>query len=392
MKKVIDAFDSTAGWTLSAGVTSTLNQHPVYIADNNTASLQVAIPAGGGSITKDLSGAPIDVSGYDELTFHFITFENALIQLITNGTFYYTLEIGDGEVYSIPVEKGFCPVTIYIGDLAAITEITISSTAPTADTLIISGMVASFDELPLDIFTSVKDSLQTYLDSKLSFSMGTVAAATAGDTSVTVATPMWLDANCVVKISSGGNTEYHHVKDYVDGVLTFSTLYDGAALLYNHVAATVSFYIPVNYGMDQEIILPGVTLWEDDEQVTEPRNKENPIYDTRTETHFKVRKGVRYTNYTILIDLEAWQVQVMKEAKQYIRNWLEREDLWVNGKLFHFKAGEAVSINLTSRVEGIDIVPKTQYTFNIQIGVNIWDRESISKTELISLTTSIRTL
>lgn len=382
MKLVIDTCNVLTGWTATAGTVLSLNQFQNYIANRNSASIQASMPAGG--YVQKLFTPAIDVSAYDELVFHFQSFRKQTRDFISRAVHEYTITINDTAVFYVPTTTTFNEVVISLDGVTSITKLRIDAVTTSEDVIIFSSFMAVKDEFPLDIFDAMVSEIQELIDAETSYTVGTVTAS-AGAESITVLNPQWLLEGCAIKISGGGFSEIHHVRDYVDEVAYFDSLFDGPALLHDYTAATVTLYVPVYYG-NKEIIIPGITLWEAVHEEKILRNKVSEEIDTATTTGFQAKREGKYEEHSILVDCEAWQRQILNEISGIVDKWDGRQSIWINNRRVFIE--ESTVNQIIHEDEGIDIVPKVQYTIKIQVKEELWDRTFQPKTANIVITQS----
>ena len=390
-KSVIESFTLATGWTLSTGVTATVNQVPDYIAGLNASSLIVGFPASGIDkyITKDVT---IDVSDYTELSFWIWSRnkKNTGIDYQLSTDFQYKLDLGDGHIYYIPVYSTWNYVTIDISDISSISRIRFIANHNDEDYLILSYMVATKDEIPLDIFQGIKEQLEYDINnfySKISAGvaskgilLGTITAS-AGAKSIILSAPVdYLQKYSDIRIDDGTNSDTHQIDEYDDKVCKFSSMYSGAVLLNNFAAGSVYLTFPVGFGMsERDIMLPGIAIWGMAPEEIIRGNKQDTFRDT-----FKVGETVqsRITQsiykYEIMIDCEARENEMIAYMSQIVRAMIAREHTWINGKRVDIvNGGPSVFID---PVQGYNMIPKIQYLMSMEVKEETYDRETLVKT------------
>jgi hypothetical protein len=380
MRIDIENFTSLTGWTPESGSTISaymLNSHPDYIAYNLPASVVFKIPTGnaGKYIQKTIA---VNLTGYNEVTFSVWSRNKSSDSYSKSTDYKYKIEFGTAEVFYIPTySKKLEQVTFSIAG-APITKIKITALHNDEDYLIMSHMVGSLEEMPFDLFTATKSALENELTEKYSngIFLGKTTV-TAGALTFTVSGDnKFLERYTVLKITDGVHSEIHQV-DSVDG-LTYklTSLYDDHIFLNSYTNADVYIIVPVEFGVDsKEIILPGITIWG---MIPEPVYRgsalEN-VQDTfKTDNTSASRREGRIQKYNILVDCESRNNELLAFASKIVRDWIAKETLWVNGnKLGIQNEGSPTEIFPT---ETMDIVPKIQYTFSVEIKEEIFNRQS----------------
>jgi hypothetical protein len=375
MKLNIDLLNSTSGWSGSTGVVFTENEFEQYIANSNTKSLQIKFPGDAALEEAEKTlGAAVDVTDYDELSFHIISFRKSYTDYLSKTTMFYKLDIGSGVEYLIPTFPGFNDVTISLSGITSISSIKITSLHTDEDFIIISNMIAILDELPLDIFQGVKEGLEAEINTQGFIQIGSVTTV-AGNKFIIVENADYTEKDIAIKIDDTVNDELHHVSDYDDDKLYFSTILDGQKTLNAYTAAPVYLYVPVRFGNMFEAVIPSVTLWEGAHEQAHLRAKQGEVIDTITTTNVAIRKEGQFIDFDIFIDCEGWQQQVLKRIAQAVRKWIGKQVVYINGRKHTFTGMETPSVNIQVH-EPIETVPKIQYTITIQVKEELWTRST----------------
>lgn len=400
MKLLIDALDSITGWTGYSGASIYgLNEIPDFIAGlGNAKSIIFKFNALNSYVEKTIN---VDVSNYDEITFHFWTRtqKNKGLDYRLSTDFVYKIDFGTGTEYYIPTYYTFSSVTIDVSSLTTLSRIRITALHSSEDYIIMSNMITSKDEFPRDIFIGVKEQLE-YDANKIypkveagvldkGILLGTASGAVNDKSIILTTSYKYLDKYAVIRIDDGVNSEIHQL-DKNDGLeFYFNSMYSGLKLLNNYTNANVYLIIPAEYGLsEKEIILPCFSIWGMNPEEINHATKLDNIRDS-----FKVDETVQSRlsqvnfNYPILIDCEARQNELIAIMSKVVRNMIAREYFWVNGKKVNIKnAGASTYIEAT---EGYNQIPKIQYTMNIEIREEIFDRETQVKTITNNITYNI---
>ena len=352
MIQIIDPLDTLTGWTSSNGTIS-LNTNPAYIADNNQASILWVVSKKNSTLTKTIS-PPIDVSDYTDLTLNCFTFHG--------GT--YSISINNSKKYYLTFSGTLNTISIGIIN-QTIDQITFTKEDDRADALVISEVLVSRDQYPLDIFTGIKKGIENEISGLNSFIVGS-GTGVAGEKQLSIQGAEWLDRYATLTISDGQNSETHQVAERQDDFFTFTSLFDGITLLHSYANATVFLYMPVKWGTTTtEILLPSITLWRIAPEPVYRGSKLGTITDDITDTSVMERQEGQILKYPILVDCESRQVEVLRVMAQAVEQFAGKETLWVNGKKLwlHF---EQPGVEVYPSIPA-DIIPKIQYTLEVEV-------------------------
>jgi len=387
MKLDIETFNSNTGWVSSDILKVNVyaqNQIPEYIANDYSNSLVFKWEEGGISSTIKKVLTPVNVTNYSELVFHVYSRNQKHSDLLTDSSGYsYSIRFNNSMTpVLIPCYDTFTDITIDISSITSIDYIEIKSLHDNEDYLILSHMVVVEDEIPLDIFKAVKTELETirgmvYSDilcSKLTGSDG-------GKTLNFTGNKYFIEKYTCIKITDGVNTEYHQVYDNDEKGYTLTDLYDGNSLINDYSNADVYLFIPVEYGKrDNEIVLPSIVI---NGMVGNPIQRNSKVSDIidnyKSDDTAKVRRDLQYYEWEIDLDIESRSDELLAICSKIVRYFIAREKLWVNGRLYriYFK-GDPVFIEAN---EYYNQIPKIQYKLMIEIKEDIWQRNSLVKTE-----------
>lgn len=402
---VVDALDDQASWTGSGSITvQDENQLSQFIAGLNTKSLIFKFPAGSLNGTMSKSGLSIDVSNYDELTFHIWSRNKKAMgvdyQLATD--FAYKLKIASGKEYYIPTFKKFHHMVIDISDVNTITEITFTALHNDLDYINVSYMVATKDEIPRDIFDSVKSQLEYDINSfyakitngtaNKGILLGTFTGLT-GDNFIRIESATdFIDRYAVIFIEGGGNSETHQLESGDSVEFTFNEMYDGGTLLNDYTNANVYLTFPVEFGTsERQIILPGISIWGMAPEEIIRGNKEDNVSDTFKTSDESVRSRQEQANfkYTIQMNCEARHNELIAYMSQVVRTMIAREFIWIAGKKIDIKPeGPA---DFTDPIEAVSQIPKIAYLMSLEVKEEIYDRSTLVKADSDTITITPQT-
>lgn len=351
------------------------------------------IPSGntGEYITKTVSA---DVTDYDELVFSIYSRNKRGNEFIKPADFYYKIDIysGTGTVteYYVPTVMNFSDVVIYISGMTTISRIRITALHDDEDYLIISNMLAVKDEIPLDIFTGVKEALEedivtAYGDGIL---IGTTTAS-AGVSSITVSSENFLERYATILIDDGTNSEVHTIGDTADGLHQFLSIYDGATLVNDYTAANVYLTFPVEIASNsRELLMPSISIWGITPEHIWRGAKLEDVNDTFiTGGNVYIRRQGALFNHTIALTCVARHNEILAYLSEIARRFIAREKLYINGRRYEIKFNSIPTE--TEPVQNTDIFPQIVYLFDVEIREEIWTRVSSPPADAATVTYTI---
>ena len=388
MKLLIDAFDAITDWSASAGATiNGVNDVPEYIAGNQDHSMTFGFTLADAYVQKTFS-SPIDVTDYDELVVHIFSTLKGNNSYRSEDDFLYKIEFGVSKTYYMPNYSVFTDFTIDISDLTSLEYIKITALEAGSDYLVMSYMVATVEEIPLDIFVGIREQLQLDItDNYLTkHSIGAVTNL-LGDTELDFGADVpFLKQHMAIRIDDGANSEIHLVKTMAGTTVKFGTVYDGAAMVAAHTAKTAYVYFPVEYGRyEKEIAIPGIYVWNFPGEPIPHRSDIEKVNDTwKIGDQIGERQVGRDYTYPIIIDCEARNSELLATASKIVRDFIARNVVWIDGKKFHVQLKSAPSF--IEPTESYNIIPKMQYVVDIEIREDSFARSYAPKIVTTNLT------
>lgn len=382
MKTQVEQFVSSADWTPSGTGTVAVhleNEHEQYIAGGLAKSLIFSFPVGNLNEHIEKTIAPaIDVSDKDVLVFSVFSFRRAQPGYRKAADFQYRLHLSATESIDFPTWGSFTDITVPLGAIASIDRVRLEALHNEKDFLVCSYMLAVRDELPRDIFVSLKESLESVAAELLGkgVQIGTVTAAAAASSIQIVGDARFAQQYAVLRIDDGVNSEVHMLaeNDETDFQLD-PDVFDGGQLLNAFTAAPVYLTFPIEFArFSTEILLPGIVIWGlDPEPVgrTSQLAKQTVAHDG---VGFSVRREGQLLRYQIPIHIMARQAELFAEATRIVRRVLSRNVLWVNGRK-HDVTFDIKPIETELVAESVDQLHEIQHMVNIEV------REEIETTE-----------
>ena len=364
-----------------------LNEHDDFIAGEKPYSVIFEVPAG--NLNKSIQKAiSFDCTAYDEIVFSIWSRNEYIDDFYHASDYRYQIEFG-GDVYYVPTLTGFRQVVLGAGSETTMDRIKITALHNYEDYLLMSYMVAVKEELPLDIFDAVKSKIEYEItqDSSFVIPVGNVSA-TVGDASITptgAEKMKFVQQHVVILIDDGVNSEIHQVETSDGSTITFTSMYDGLNLLNTYTAATAYIHFPVEYGNIKEIPLPGISIWGITPDMVFRGSAIEDLYDTfKTALTIQKRRQGHIFKYSILVDCEAMQYELLNLMSAVVRRFIAKEKLWINGMAF-----EIVWDGIPTEIEPTDdteFIPKIQYKFTVEYKEELYPRVIIPIASVTNLT------
>jgi hypothetical protein len=398
MKTQIPVFEDTAGWAVSdPSVTIDKNEINNYIAGlENTQSLIVYFPAGsnGRSVNKNPN---IDITGNTDIGFHLWSREKKGFgnDHLKASDFRYSVAFTDASgttEYLMPTGFDFSYFQYEI-DLATLIDVKITCLHDDEDYLILSHLVAFCDEIPLDIFIGMRELLEYNINQSYSTSVksvqgvdnkglliGQISSITSGDKSFTFPSKdnlNFIDSHSVIYIEDAAapeNNETHQVDSTDEVLYRLSSMYDGKSFVNSYTTANVylRFAVDINPN-EKEILLPGIMIWQlAPEPIFRDSDLENVRDSMKADGSVTERTTGQEYSYPVSLSCQSRHIETLIAMSNIVKNALNREEIWVNGKLVHIDFNEPSTY--TPPVEAVNQIPLINWTANISIREELWKR------------------
>lgn len=389
MKLQIDTLSSVTGWTVNSPSTISANSIKEYIAGFNSSSLLIKFSENDSVKTAEKTFTAIDVTDYESLVFSVWSQQKGINQAYTKpADFSYKITLNDTQEFYFQVYDTFTDVTIGIEDVTSISKIKITALHTDTDYLIISEMIAEKEEVPLDILLATKEHIDYYMARSFYLSsngllIGTLSAV-EDDVSVSINNPIFLDRYGVIKIDDGVNSETHQIEDNDGQTFQLNANFDGPEILNDYTAANVYLQFPCLINPQQdEIRLPGVSIWGIVPEFILRGGKLDIIRDSfSVDGTSKERVEGQIQNYKILIDCESRSQELINIMTSVVRQFIAREFMWINGRRHDIYFDGSPVENIPGN--GIDYIPRVQYSISIEVKENINQRQSVAATTTIN--------
>lgn len=389
MKLVIDHLTSITDWVVNSPSTIETITEKQYIAGLNSSSLMITFDENDvvRTATKTFT-TPFDVTDYESLVINLKSFYKGDSKLyIKPADFVYKIDLDGVREFYIPFFDVFTDITIGIEDVTEINQIKITALHVNTDTIIISEMIAEKEELPYDILSETKEAIDYYMQNEIGdgLLLGTLSTTT-GDSLITISNPDYLDRYGVIKIDDTVNNETHQVEDNNSSEFKLNDNFDGNTIINSFTNASCYLQFPsyINPGQ-YEVRLPGISIWGID---PEPILRGGKL-DTERESFLvaggsKERVEGQLYKYTVLIDCESRNQELIDIMALAIRKFIAGESLWINGRRHNiYFTGPPTELKPTG---GIDYFPKIQYSFDVEVKENINNRIDVPETTTIDIT------
>lgn len=381
LQLIIDALNSITGWTESNPTKlkiHRINDIDKYIANEQSASLIIKSFEGdstGEYVQKTFTA--IDVSNYDELVMwvYSTRLKNNGIYMNNLSEFKYQIDFNNTmQDFCIPLFDTFTPIVFDIRDITSIDRIKITALHDELDYLLISSLVAYKDQIPLDIYKACKTKIETNILNIIGTNgilIGTTTGIIGNKRIKISGNKDYLAKYSIIKIISGGNTETHQIEDWDESRIILNDSFDGESLLYNHTTASVYLQLPVNYGLQRDLLIPGILIkgWTNT-PILRGNKTGRKLNSYRADRTVKEQRVPQILNWYIEFHIESRSEQILQYMSDAVRNFIESQLVWINGKNYEIDFN-----NDPTYIEPIlpeDLIHKIVYTMKIEIQEN-WD-------------------
>jgi len=389
MNLVIDEFNSVTGFTAynNATVVGTVEISDFIAGYHNTESVQFSFTDSGDYIEKD--GLSIDVSDYSYVVCHFYSSFNK------NTSGLYTIAFNDSHEYEIDLFPYMIDQYFRLDEISTIEKIKITYYGTSFDRLICSHCLAVLDEIPVDIFISIQDLIETEITELIGngFSLGTLDADSGddeialnqlADTALT-----YIDRHSVIKIEDGVNSETHVLEDNDERYFKLADGLDGDEIVNDFTDANCYLTIPVRYGVNQQIYnTPSISITGYTPNPILRGGKVETVFNTKEDGSAYARKDDQIYEYMFQVAcITRMENDILTFMSQLVRNVIARKILWINGQKYDISFnGEPEFIEL----EGYDSpIVGLIYIIKLEVKEEIWTNQKLVKLISQNLTVEI---
>jgi len=312
---------------------------------NLPASLQISIPAG--SYGKRIHFVAKDDGEATDIAFNAHSFRLPVPILEKEKQAKYAVDV-DGELIEVPIAE-FDTVTIPYRPFEYFDIVILSDNA---DTLIINDIRAVTDELPQDI-------LRGFLGIELPhYPLGEISVK-QGDRKIRLPDITNVVEGAVLLI----NGYRHQIKGLVGDLATLEDTEDGERIL-EDFDGECFIDTPIRIGYyDQDVKLPSVVLW-----FTSPtpdlraiRREEYRVFGN----YAYIKERTQFEEWTVRLEIVGGSPEMVQAVATYVRRFLEKNRLWINGKRFTFEwTDSAIDTEPSSY---LDIQPSVAYNIKISL-------------------------
>lgn len=376
----IETFNTNSGWSSPGNVSvHGLNEHKEYISGYYDNSLMFYFSSNGlNDYIEKTFGSPIDVSGYDEIVVSLFSTRQNSDSFRKFSDFKYVIDFGTSKQFYAATWGSFTDITLDISSISTIERIRIICLHNDGDYLVCSNMVAVKDEVPLDLYQSLKTGLEYYRDNLFTESGRQIGnlTGTIGDSQITVTNDTsWLESYVVVKIKEGANSEIHQLISGSGATFQLGDLYDGPSLINTYTNADVYIYFPIELNQnDKEIIYPGISVKGFIPQPIQRYSLKDKFVESYDGNNYKVKNKGMLEEWRIQIDVESRDYELIANMTKIVRRLLSKNVLWINGRKHDILWDEIASE--VNPIESVDFVPKMVYLITISIIEDIEEIEN----------------
>lgn len=394
MKLRIDKLDSITGWSINSPSTLSENEHKQYIAGyDNSKSVVLNFSENDTVRVASKTFTAVDVTDYNTLILSVWSTGKSNHLYRKSSDFSYKIKINATKEYYLQAYSTFTNVNVGIEEVTQIDRIEITALHSDSDSLVISEMVVETEEVGIDVLKAVKEQIEHELNQAYGngLNIGT-GSGVVDQTFLTIPNyPKHIDRYSVIKIDDNTNSEIHQIDDNNAEIYNLNDNYDGKALLNSYTNANIYLQFPVYINPGQLAVrLPGIAIWGLDPDPVLRGSKLDILTDTYrvTEDDFKERLDGQILEYTVLLDIEARGAEVREMMARVIRKWIAKEILWINGR-YHEIYFESKPTEIRG-LEGVDIIPKIQYTLRVEVREDLYSRDIIPKTTDINIDVDVQ--
>jgi hypothetical protein len=388
MIKIIDYMNINTGWGEEGDFAFySYNQHKDYIANNLSASMVFKVNANSaGSIVYN-GTFDIDVSDCDEIVLWVWSRNNVKNSYNKASDFTYKMNFGGDVSYYIPTRNQLSMVLIDCRNIQTISQIQIEALHDIEDYLIISSIVAIKEEMPIDLYKDIKSILSDTVIKEYGgkFIVG-ITSTSVGDTSISITGEKdFIDRYSVIKIKQDDVEEIHQIASSSELEFTFTSMFDGKSILNDFTDAEVYIMLSIDYGVEtKEIKLPAITIYGmAPEQVLRGSLLEDKYDSHSDDDKLMARREGAIFNYHLTLDCEARHFELLGAMSEIVRKFIARETIWINNKKYRM-VWDGRPVELMPTIP-IDMIPKVQYNFSIEIIEALYARQAISPIDKTNL-------
>ena len=395
MKLKIESFTTLTGWVINYPSIIALNEFMRYVSClENETSLLVKFDSKDTVKTLIKTFTAVDVTDYETLVFNIWSETKGKQTYGRNieSDFNYKIKINDTDEYLLPVYNTFTDVNINIKDVTTIDRIEITALHKDTDNIILSEMIAEYEEMPIDLLEEMKNHIEFYLERKIGkgLLLGKISA-TVGDTQINTSDYNYIDRYSVILIDDGNNYEVHQLKEIDDNssIANLNDNYEGPTIKNNYIDADIYLMFPVYINPDErDVRLPGICLWGiAPEPIFRTGKLDRFIESYKTDGSMTERIEGQIWKYFILIDCEARASSLIAIMSKAVRDFCGNRILWINGRKHELFFNQTPVE--TRAMEGIDIIPKIQYQINVEVIEQIAPAENLVKTDSVDININI---
>jgi len=309
------------------------------------ASLQVYIPEG--SRGKVIHLPVQDLGEGIDLAINACSLWHPQKTLKKRGEAHYGLKV-DGETFEVAIGD-YDTVTIPYRPFQHLDIVVLSDEA---DVLILNDLRAVIDELPQDV-------LQGFMKMELPYYPIGQVSVQMGDRKVTLPDITNVVEGAVILIGD----HRHQIKGLAGDVATLEDTQAGNHILEDYQGECY-LVTPITIGYyDQDLKLPSVVIWFSSPTPDLRAIRREPYRVFGNSAYVKER--TQFEKWTVRIEVVGGSPEMVQAVATYVRQFLEGNKVWVNGKRFTFEwTDSAVDTEPSTYLE---IQPSVAYSIEITL-------------------------
>lgn len=319
MIEVINALTDLNTVTVPQGFTKKICDFEEYVSGDLNNSIMIMIPSGSKGQIIHID-ANFNSNEYTDLAFNGCSFKCPILNLQHVGEAYYAVNF-DNEEIEIPLGKEFDTITV---PYRRVTKFDIKVLTDRADVIVLSNLRAVKELMPQDILEGFRImELPTIRTGTLSVKKG--------DPQIEISDATQIFEDSVISF----NGERHQIERINGHKVTLATTFDGDQVLADF-DGDFNLDCPITIGYyDQDAKLPSVVLWF---------SSPTPVLRATKKEQYRVfgnmvyiKESMQLTSWTVKIDVVGGTPEMTQLVASYIRRFLEKNRIWINGKRFTFE-------------------------------------------------------
>lgn len=347
MIQVINTLTDLDTVTVPQGFTKKICDFEEYISGDLSNSIMIKIPEQSKDQIIHIT-ADFNSEEFTDLAFNGCSFKCPLMNLQHAGEAHYSVDFGNEEI-EIPLGIDFDTITV---PFRRVTKFDIKVLTDEEDVIVISNLRAVKELMPQDILEGFR------IMELPTVGVGTLSVK-EGDPQIIVSTNDNIMEDSVISF----NGEKHQIEKIDGHKITLASTFDGDKVLADFNGG-FNLECPITIGYyDQDAKLPSVVLWF---------SSPTPVLRATKKEQYRVfgnmayiKESMQLMSWTVKIDVVGGTPEMTQFIASYVRRFLEKNRIWINGKRFTFEWTDSAVDTEPSTY--LDIQSSVVYNINIEI-------------------------